>query len=146
MNDPCTSFLRGKGTHILRHMPCKVFQMHFGEHEQLSAGYVSQHKPCAPSLNHSSFLQGKVSPMQTHIGLFLTSDPKELQNFFSSLQMRATFPYKISNCARNWSDIFESFSLVIFFLYSCLLHLLPTHPRPAFGLWRATISSILLRS
>lgn len=43
---------------------------------------MSQHKPCAPSLNHRSFLQGKVSPMQTHIGLFLTSDPKELQNLF----------------------------------------------------------------
>lgn len=43
---------------------------------------VSQHKPFALTLNHRSFLQGQVSPRQTHIGLFLTSDPKDLQNLF----------------------------------------------------------------
>lgn len=43
---------------------------------------ASQHKPCAPTLNHSSFLLGQVSPRQTHMGLFLTPDPKELQNLF----------------------------------------------------------------
>lgn len=56
--------------------------MHFGEHEQLSAGYsVTAWALCAHP-QPQQVLQGQVSPRQTHIGLFLTSDPKELQNLF----------------------------------------------------------------
>lgn len=86
MNDPCTSVLEGKRqnfTHIFRYVPCKAFVNAFWRTWAafcwLRCDSIS---PVHQLSTTAAFSRARFPLEKTHMGLFLTSDPKELKNLF----------------------------------------------------------------